>query len=91
MPPEELVRGAHANFFGRQRLPAEPRPDPKSRPGRSILLGMSGKREVEVKFQVEDRGTLVERLKSLGFSEVTGRTHEMNMLYDLPGGRLRRR
>jgi adenylate cyclase class 2 len=54
-------------------------------------LTMSGKREIEVKFQVEDRGELIEHLKSLGFSEVTERTHEMNTLYDHPGGRLRRR
>jgi adenylate cyclase, class 2 len=55
---------------------------------------MSGKheiQEVEVKFEVDDREALIERLRSLGFFQVTEHTHEMNMLYDLPGGRLRRR
>jgi adenylate cyclase, class 2 len=78
-------------------MSAARRPLPE-RPGNrlagSILLKMSGKREiheVEVKFEVDDREALIERLKSLGFVQVTEHTHEMNMLYDLPGGQLRQR
>jgi adenylate cyclase, class 2 len=58
---------------------------------RSILHGMSGKREIEIKFKVDDGLSLAERLHAAGFRQVTARTHEMNVLYDLPGGRLRRR
>jgi adenylate cyclase, class 2 len=52
---------------------------------------MPGKREIEIKFKVVDGRALAERLASAGFSQVTARTHEINTLYDLPGGRLRRR
>jgi adenylate cyclase, class 2 len=58
---------------------------------RAILRKMSGKREIEIKFKIEDRENLIERLQSLGFSQVTENTHETNTLYDLPGGILRRR
>lgn len=58
---------------------------------RSILLEMAAKREVEIKFEIDDLQTLVRRLETLGFSQATVRTHEMNALYDLPGGRLRKR
>jgi adenylate cyclase class 2 len=34
---------------------------------------------------------LVERLRQLGFQQVTPRTHEMNVLFDLPGHPLRNR
>lgn len=52
---------------------------------------MAAKREVEIKFKIDDLHALVERLEAVGFAQATGRTHEMNTLYDLPGGRLRRR
>jgi adenylate cyclase, class 2 len=52
---------------------------------------MSAKREIEVKFKVDDPQVLIERLQTLGFSQITGHTHEMNVLYDFPGGPLRRR
>jgi adenylate cyclase class 2 len=52
---------------------------------------MGGNREVEIKFRVEDTQALTKRLETLGFHQVTGRTHEMNTLYDLAGERLRRR
>ncbi|HEY6306538.1 MAG TPA: class IV adenylate cyclase [Candidatus Angelobacter sp.] len=52
---------------------------------------MAVNREVEVKFRIEDIGQLIDRLKELGFHLVTERTHEMNTLYDLAGGPLRRR
>jgi adenylate cyclase, class 2 len=52
---------------------------------------MAANREVEIKFRIEDIGLLIGRLKELGFRLVTERTHEMNTLYDLPGGPLRRR
>lgn len=48
-------------------------------------------REVEVKFLVEDAKALVRKLRRSGFRLVTRRTHEMNVLYDLPGQPLRRR
>ena len=47
--------------------------------------------EVEIKFLVEDAKALARRLRAFGFRLVTRRTHEMNVLYDLPGQPLRRR
>jgi adenylate cyclase, class 2 len=52
---------------------------------------MSGNQEVEIKFRIDDVAMLVDRLQTLDFRLVTDRTHEMNTLYDLPGGPLRRR
>ncbi len=46
-------------------------------------------RETEVKLRVADRKALLRRLASLRAS-YQGRVHEMNMLYDTPGGALRR-
>ncbi len=51
---------------------------------------MSAK-EIEIKFKIGDIAALVSRLEASGFRVVTDRTHEMNTLYDLPGGPLRRR
>jgi adenylate cyclase class 2 len=51
---------------------------------------MSGNQEIEIKFRIDDVATLTDRLPGLGFRLITDRTHEMNTLYDLPGGRLRR-
>jgi adenylate cyclase, class 2 len=52
---------------------------------------MPGKQEIEIKFKVDDSQSLAEQLQSVGFQQVTARTHEVNTLYDLAGGRLRRR
>jgi len=47
--------------------------------------------EVEIKFLVADAKALARRLRVSGFRLVTRRTHEMNVLYDLPGHPLRQR
>lgn len=47
--------------------------------------------EVEVKLRVADLGALTRRLSAARFKLVTPRTHEMNTLYDFPGGQLRAR
>ena len=47
--------------------------------------------EVEIKFLVPDLKGLEAKLRAAGFSERTPRTHEMNVLYDLPGQPLRAR
>lgn len=52
---------------------------------------MPSKREIEIKFRVEDLRALARDLKRAGFQLVTKRTHEMNTLYDLPGEILRSR
>jgi adenylate cyclase class 2 len=51
---------------------------------------MGSRREVEVKFQLADARSFAQRLRAAGFRLRTRRTHEMNSLYDLPGGTLRR-
>jgi adenylate cyclase, class 2 len=48
-------------------------------------------REVEIKFLVTDAKALTRRLRASEFRLVTRRTHEMNVLYDLPGHPLRQR
>jgi adenylate cyclase class 2 len=48
-------------------------------------------REIEIKFLVTDAKVLTRRLRASGFRLVTRRTHEMNVLYDLPGNPLRQR
>lgn len=50
---------------------------------------MSASEEVEIKFRVPDLAALTAKLQQLGFEEVTSRTHEMNVLFDLPGQPLR--
>lgn len=47
--------------------------------------------EVEIKFRVASIPSLTEGLHRHGFKVVTGRTHEMNTIYDRSGGSLRRR
>jgi adenylate cyclase class 2 len=47
--------------------------------------------ETEIKFQVDDLRALARELRTAGFHVTTKRTHEMNALYDLPGGVLRGR
>jgi len=48
-------------------------------------------REIEIKFRVENLRALSSNLRDAGFRLETPRTHEMNTLYDLPGGVLRGR
>src|SRR5579871_6580332 len=52
---------------------------------------MSSNREVEIKFRVENAENLTAGLQAAGLRLITARTHEMNTLYDQPGGKLRRR
>jgi len=52
---------------------------------------MPPKKEVEIKFRVENSRQLTARLRAAGFQLKTQRTHEMNTLYDLPGSPLRKR
>jgi adenylate cyclase, class 2 len=47
--------------------------------------------EVEIKFAAADLKSFERKLKQAGFRQETPRTHELNTLYDLPGGRLRKR
>jgi len=49
------------------------------------------KREIEIKFRVTDARALARSLRGAGFRVITPRTHEVNTLYDLPGGVLRAR
>ena len=52
---------------------------------------MSSSPEIEIKFRIQDLDALNSRLRELGLRQVTPRTHEMNVLYDLPGQPLRAR
>jgi adenylate cyclase, class 2 len=52
---------------------------------------MASAKEVEIKFALDDLRAVERKLRALGFRRVTPRTHEMNTLYDLPGGVLRQR
>lgn len=47
--------------------------------------------EIEIKFRVTDLRSLTRKLRAARFRLVTRRTHEINTLYDLDGGVLRRR
>lgn len=47
--------------------------------------------EREIKFVMRDPKALEGALRAGGFRRLTPRTHEMNTLYDLPGGQLQRR
>ena len=47
-------------------------------------------KEIEIKFRITDLRVLTRALKRAGFKQITPSTHEMNVLYDLPGERLRR-
>jgi adenylate cyclase class 2 len=49
------------------------------------------RREIEIKFRVDDLRALARKLRAAGFRMTTPRTHEMNTLYDLPGKVLRER
>jgi adenylate cyclase class 2 len=48
-------------------------------------------KEVEIKFKISDIQAVVRLLKLAGFKQITPSTHEMNVLYDFPGEKLRRR
>jgi adenylate cyclase, class 2 len=52
---------------------------------------MGSNQEIEVKFRVDDLRPLARKLRKAGFGIETRRTHEMNILYDLPGEQLRKR
>jgi len=52
---------------------------------------MSSSNETEIKFRIRDLGALASKLRGLGLDEITPRTHEMNVLFDLPGRPLRAR
>ena len=54
-------------------------------------MAASSSNEVEIKFKIADINGLTAALKEAGFQLVTARTHEMNVLYDLPGDVLRGR
>jgi adenylate cyclase class 2 len=47
--------------------------------------------EIEIKFVLHGKARIERALPALGFHKATPRTHEMNTLYDLPGGVLRKR
>ncbi len=48
-------------------------------------------KEVEVKFRISNRPALAKAMQRAGFKQITRSTHEMNVLYDLPGQKLRKR
>lgn len=48
-------------------------------------------KEIEIKFRIANMAAVIRSLKGAGFRCVTGSTHEMNTLYDLPGQKLRKR
>jgi adenylate cyclase class 2 len=48
-------------------------------------------KEIEIKFRIENLSALAKALKRAGFKQITPSTHEMNLLYDLPGQKLRKR
>ena len=52
---------------------------------------MASNKEVEIKFRIIRLPQLTQRLRASGFKLVTPRTHEMNILYDLPGFKLRKK
>jgi adenylate cyclase class 2 len=47
--------------------------------------------EIEIKFRIDDLRALARKLRAAGFHVTTKSTHEMNALYELPGGVLRGR
>lgn len=54
-------------------------------------LPMSSSDETEIKFKIADIEQLTRRLREFGFEQITPCTHEMNVLFDLPGRPLRAR
>jgi adenylate cyclase, class 2 len=57
----------------------------------SYTFLMSSSNETEIKFRIPDLEALVAKLHRIGLEEITPRTHEMNVLFDLPGRPLRAR
>jgi adenylate cyclase, class 2 len=47
--------------------------------------------EIEIKFRIDNLAAITRSLKQAGFKQLTRSTHEMNLLYDLPGEKLRKR
>jgi len=52
---------------------------------------MSSPKEIEIKFRIADLRALTRALRRAGFKQITRSTHEMNVLYDLSGQKLRKR
>src|SRR5437016_4646423 len=52
---------------------------------------MASNQEVEIKFRVDAPRPLILRLRAAGLKQITRRTYEENILYDLPGSPLRKR
>ena len=52
---------------------------------------MTARKEIEIKFLIQNLKKLIQALRKSGFRLVTKSTHEMNTLYDLPGSPLRKR
>jgi adenylate cyclase class 2 len=52
---------------------------------------MGSSKEIEIKFAVKHLSALTRDLREGGFRLVTPRTHEMNVLYDLPNRALQKR
>ena len=48
-------------------------------------------KEIEIKFRIGDLSRITGLLEQAGFEPITPPTHEMNLLYDLPGQKLRQR
>ena len=53
------------------------------------LRTMAAPKEIEIKFVITAMPSLKQQLAKLGFGCVTPPTHEVNLLYDLPGRKLR--
>ena len=51
---------------------------------------MGSRKEVEIKFRVENPQALARRLRAARFRRQSKPTHELNTLYDLPGQPLRK-
>jgi adenylate cyclase class 2 len=52
---------------------------------------MSSSKEIEIKFRITNIAGLTRALKLAGFKQITRSTREMNVLYDLPREKLRKR
>jgi adenylate cyclase, class 2 len=57
----------------------------------STIPNMPAQEEVEIKLRVADLDALTRKLTATNFKLITPRAHEMNTLYDTPGGQLRAR
>src|SRR5215475_490060 len=68
--------------------PGKVRPATKNR---LYTFFVASKKEIEIKFCIDNIRALTGRLRAAKFHLVTRRTHEMNTLYDLKGQPLRKR